>query len=78
MTDDELDTLLAALLGDPAERACMGAAGGASVDSSRGALAKLLALIEPLLPPQEIAPSASDERTPPGKTRDFPGTPGGA
>jgi hypothetical protein len=35
----------------------MGAAGRASVDSNRGALAKLLALIEPLLdPPEEIVP----------------------
>jgi hypothetical protein len=56
----------------------MGAAGRASVDSNRGALAKLLSLIEPLLgPPQEIAPVASGERMPLGKTRDFPGTPGG-
>jgi len=47
----ELGGRLAALLGDAAERARMGAAGRASVDSNRGALAKLLALIEPLLDP---------------------------
>jgi 3-deoxy-D-manno-octulosonic-acid transferase len=42
---DRLNTLLA----DPAARARMGAAGRASVDSNRGALVKLLTLIEPLL-----------------------------
>jgi 3-deoxy-D-manno-octulosonic-acid transferase len=74
----ELGGRVAALLGDPAERERMGAAGRASVDSNRGALAKLLALIEPLLPPEEIAPIASDEHVPPGKTRDFRGAPGGS
>lgn len=52
------------LLADPASRARMGEAGRACIDSNRGALGKLLALIEPLL-----------NETP---TRDFPGTPGGA
>jgi 3-deoxy-D-manno-octulosonic-acid transferase len=37
------------LLADPAARARMGSAGRASVDGNRGALIKLLALIEPLL-----------------------------
>jgi 3-deoxy-D-manno-octulosonic-acid transferase len=37
------------LLADPAQRERMGAAGRASVDGNRGALSKLLALIEPLL-----------------------------
>jgi len=45
----ELGGRVGALLADPAERERMGAAGRASVDSNRGALAKLLALIEPLL-----------------------------
>jgi 3-deoxy-D-manno-octulosonic-acid transferase len=40
---------VAALLSDPAERSRMGAAGQASIDSNRGALAKLLGLINPLL-----------------------------
>jgi 3-deoxy-D-manno-octulosonic-acid transferase len=44
-----LGTRVSALLGDAAAREHMGAAGRASVDSNRGALAKLLALIEPLL-----------------------------
>jgi 3-deoxy-D-manno-octulosonic-acid transferase len=39
------------LLADPAERARMGSLGRACVDGNRGALAKLLALIEPLLEP---------------------------
>jgi 3-deoxy-D-manno-octulosonic-acid transferase len=52
----QLGARLAALLADPAARERMGAAGRASVDGNRGALEKLLALIEPLLeePPQEI------------------------
>jgi 3-deoxy-D-manno-octulosonic-acid transferase len=45
----ELGGRVSALLADAAERERMGAAGRASVDSNRGALAKLLALIEPLL-----------------------------
>jgi len=45
----ELGGRVSALLAEPAERERMGAAGRASVDSNRGALAKLLALIEPLL-----------------------------
>jgi len=45
----ELAARVSALLADPAACARMGAAGRASVDSNRGALAKLLALIEPLL-----------------------------
>jgi len=45
----ELGARVSALLADPAARERMGAAGQASVDSNRGALAKLLALIEPLL-----------------------------
>jgi len=45
----ELGARLSALLADPHARERMGAAGSASVDSNRGALAKLLALIEPLL-----------------------------
>ncbi len=45
----ELAGELVALWRDPALRARMGEAGRASVDSNRGALGKLLALIEPLL-----------------------------
>jgi 3-deoxy-D-manno-octulosonic-acid transferase len=45
----ELGSRVSALLGDPAARERMGSAGRASVDSNRGALEKLLALIEPLL-----------------------------
>jgi len=45
----ELGTRVSELLADPPARERMGAAGRASVDSNRGALAKLLALIEPLL-----------------------------
>jgi len=44
-----LGTRVSELLADPQARARMGAAGRASVDGNRGALAKLLALIEPLL-----------------------------
>ena len=45
----ELGTRVTALLADDVARERMGAAGRASVDSNRGALEKLLALIEPLL-----------------------------
>jgi 3-deoxy-D-manno-octulosonic-acid transferase len=45
----ELATRVSALLGEAGARERMGAAGRASVDSNRGALEKLLALIEPLL-----------------------------
>jgi 3-deoxy-D-manno-octulosonic-acid transferase len=45
----QLGTRVTALLGDAAARERMGEAGRASVDSNRGALEKLLALIEPLL-----------------------------
>jgi len=43
---------VAALLSDPDERSRIGAAGQASIDSNRGALAKLLGLINPLLQQQ--------------------------
>lgn len=45
----ELGARASALLADPAERARIGGLGRASVEGSRGALARLLALIEPLL-----------------------------
>jgi 3-deoxy-D-manno-octulosonic-acid transferase len=45
----ELGTRVSALLADTRVRERMGAAGRASVDGNRGALEKLLALIEPLL-----------------------------
>ena len=45
----ELGARVAMLLSDPAERERIGALGRDSVDSNRGALAKLLRLIEPLL-----------------------------
>ncbi len=50
----ELGARVSALLADASARERMGAAGCASVDSHRGALEKLLALIEPLLelPPE--------------------------
>ncbi len=46
---DELGTEVRALLADRSARAALGALARASVDSNRGALARLLALIEPLL-----------------------------
>jgi 3-deoxy-D-manno-octulosonic-acid transferase len=46
----ELAARLEALLQDPGARAAMGTAARACVEANRGALAKLLALIEPLLP----------------------------
>jgi 3-deoxy-D-manno-octulosonic-acid transferase len=45
----ELGARVSALFADPAARERMAVAGRASVDGNRGALAKLLALIEPLL-----------------------------
>ena len=45
----ELGTRVSQLLADPQARARIGAVASASVDSNRGALEKLLALIEPLL-----------------------------
>jgi 3-deoxy-D-manno-octulosonic-acid transferase len=45
----ELGAQLSVLIADPAERAALGALARACVDSNRGALARLLALIEPLL-----------------------------
>lgn len=45
----QLGARVNALLADAGERARMGAAGRAAVDGNRGALAKLLSLIEPLL-----------------------------
>jgi len=45
----QLGARLNALLADPGERERMGAAAAAAVDGNRGALAKLLGLIEPLL-----------------------------
>jgi 3-deoxy-D-manno-octulosonic-acid transferase len=49
----ELGARLSALLADPQERERMGAAASASVDGNRGALGKLLTLIEPLLAARE-------------------------
>jgi 3-deoxy-D-manno-octulosonic-acid transferase len=49
----QLGARVSALLADPGERARMGAAASAAVDGNRGALAKLLALIEPLLAARE-------------------------
>lgn len=46
---DELGERVAALLADPQERARIGALGRASVEDNRGALAKVLALVDPLL-----------------------------
>jgi 3-deoxy-D-manno-octulosonic-acid transferase len=48
-TSLELGTRVAALLAAPDERVRMGEAGRACVEGNRGALAKLLSLIEPLL-----------------------------
>jgi 3-deoxy-D-manno-octulosonic-acid transferase len=45
----QLGEQVAALLGDPERRARTGALGRACVEANRGALAKLLSLIEPLL-----------------------------
>jgi len=52
----ELGARVSALLADAAAREQMGAAGRASVDGNRGALVKLLALIEPLLEASEEMP----------------------
>jgi hypothetical protein len=46
---DELGDQVAMLLSNPDERDRIGALGRDSVDSNRGALGKLLGLIEPLL-----------------------------
>ncbi|HEX4388205.1 MAG TPA: lipid IV(A) 3-deoxy-D-manno-octulosonic acid transferase [Steroidobacteraceae bacterium] len=46
---EELAARLTSLLGDPQQRARIGARGRECVDGNRGALGKLLALIEPLL-----------------------------
>ena len=51
----ELGARVTALLGDAGARERMGEAGRASVDSNRGALGKLLALIEPLLADESAA-----------------------
>jgi len=48
----ELGARVSALLADEQARERMGAQGRDSVDGNRGALAKLLTLIEPLLAPQ--------------------------
>jgi 3-deoxy-D-manno-octulosonic-acid transferase len=56
----ELGARVSALLADAAARERMGAAGRASVDGNRGALAKLLALIEPLLGTAESPPAAPE------------------
>jgi 3-deoxy-D-manno-octulosonic-acid transferase len=45
----ELGSQVAALLSNPEQRTRMGAAGRASVEANRGALEKLLSLIDPLL-----------------------------
>lgn len=45
----ELSAEVSALLADPAARERIGTLARASVDSNRGALARLLTLIEPLL-----------------------------
>ena len=49
----QLGARVSALLADPGERERMGAAASAAVDGNRGALAKLLGLIEPLLEARE-------------------------
>ena len=49
----ELGSRVSSLLSDPEERTRIGALGRDSVDSNRGALGKLLGLIEPLLRGQE-------------------------
>jgi 3-deoxy-D-manno-octulosonic-acid transferase len=56
----ELGARVSALLADAAARERMGAAGRASVDGNRGALAKLLALIEPLLGTAARPPGAPE------------------
>jgi len=47
----ELGNRVAALLSSPAERARIGNLGRASVEENRGALEKLIGLIDPLLVP---------------------------
>lgn len=55
----ELGTRVAELLADPALRAEMGGRGREAVDRNRGALEKLLALIDPLLRSEGQRPAAS-------------------
>ena len=59
---------VAALLSNPDERARIGAEGQASIDNNRGALAKLLGLINPLLQ-QPLAPTPTSTRTPTQKDK---------
>jgi 3-deoxy-D-manno-octulosonic-acid transferase len=59
----ELGATLAGLLADPDERRRMGAIGQQIVESNRGSVARLLELIEPLLPgPQRAGPSPAAAR----------------
>jgi 3-deoxy-D-manno-octulosonic-acid transferase len=53
----ELDDVLAALMGDPVQRARLGAAARALIDANRGAKDRTLAVITDLLP-QERSRSA--------------------
>lgn len=52
---DELAAALARLLSDPEARAAQGAAGRAAIDANRGALARLVRLVEELAPARDAA-----------------------
>jgi len=55
---DELAAALARLLSDPEARAAQGAAGRAAIDANRGALARLVRLVEELAPARDVASSS--------------------
>ena len=57
-SDRDLDEAIVSLMGDPVQRARLGAAARALVEANRGAKEKTLAVITALLPPQERQPSA--------------------
>jgi 3-deoxy-D-manno-octulosonic-acid transferase len=52
-SDRELDDAVKTLMGDPVQRARLGAAARALVEANRGARDKTLAVVTALLPPEE-------------------------
>ena len=51
-SNQELNTTIASLMGDPVRRATLGAAARALVDTNRGAMGRTLAVVTALLPPE--------------------------